>query len=562
MATLRMQFNELKVLLSEILNKQKYLCATADAWSTRAQSYLGMTIHYIDRESYQRQSFLLAFRQLHGKQSYDVLANIIYAIFNEFGSILSRTVNIVTDGGSNFGKMFKHYGAQIEEVTVNADAGDEDDENDDNSNRDDFQFENADENLYFMEDINGDIFVNEILHLNGSNIDSIENKDADSDGGFDTYLSEVPIETALPTIAPLPAQKRCESHKLNLLERDFETKFLNTTAQGRLCHAMSKLHTLWVLIRRSSQAKDICKEIIGRCLIAPNDTRWNSKPDAVKLVMKSDIQKNVNKLIAELKSKLKSQSAKNLQMLTHGDFVVLSVYVMVMDPVAQSLDVMQREFNGSQGYILPVLNSMKHRIERIEETSPIVRDFKSAMIQAIDSRFRGYFSFDASNKELLLASITEPKIKTNFIENDDDLLYTKNLLMTECKKIKIEELAIIDQNQDVENVPNVDDGNSFLISFAKNRNFRRDSLDVQIESEVARFLADDRTEISILNEFPNVREVYFKYNTTMSSSAPVERVFSQSKIISTDRRNRLSSEHFEQAMMLKLNKSLLKKIIV
>lgn len=77
-----------------------------------------------------------------------------------------------------------------------------------------------------------------------------------------------------------------------------------------------------------------------------------------------------------------------------------------MEPVAQSLDVMQRELRSSQGYILPVLTSMKHRIEQIKESPNIVQDFKTAMIQAIDNRFQKYFSFDPSNDELLLASIT------------------------------------------------------------------------------------------------------------------------------------------------------------
>lgn len=81
----------------------------------------------------------------------------------------------------------------------------------------------------------------------------------------------------------------------------------------------------------------------------------------------------------------------------------------------------------------------------------------------------------------------------------------------------------------------------------------RSSIENDIEFEVARYLMDVRTDNIILNEYPNVREVYFKFNTTLSSSAPVEGVFSQSMMIFTPRRNRLSVSNFEIALMYKHN---------
>lgn len=86
---------------------------------------------------------------------------------------------------------------------------------------------------------------------------------------------------------------------------------------------------------------------------------------------------------------------------------------------------------------------------------------------------------------------------------------------------------------------------------------RRNSLENNIDSEISRYLNDERIDLSILNDFPSIREIYFRYNTTLSSSAPVERLFSRSKIIFRPQRNRLSAENFERALLLNINSELL-----
>lgn len=52
MKTLDNQFNAMKNALKECLSKQKYLRATADGWTSRAQSYLGVTIHFINSQTF------------------------------------------------------------------------------------------------------------------------------------------------------------------------------------------------------------------------------------------------------------------------------------------------------------------------------------------------------------------------------------------------------------------------------------------------------------------------------------------------------------------------------
>lgn len=355
----------------------------------------------------------------------------------------------------------------------------------------------------------------------------------------------------MPCTIELPPQARCMPHKFNLVSKDFR-KRLSGMAKNGLNNTLEKLNTLWVLTHRSSYAKSICLDILKHCLPTPTETRWNSEFDAVKFCNRPDIINKLNPLIKELKNKLKCKSALNLQILTSQDMTVITQYIKVMEPVACALDVLQKEFNGSQGYILPVLHSMKRRMDEIESNTNIARDFKSAMLEAINYRFSHYFLFNDTNRHLLLASLTLPQIQTNFIENDDDIIFAKNLLINECKKLKI-------GNSEVEQCAPQKSTDDFLISFAEQRNHRRTSYENAIESEVSRYLMDSRTEYAIFNEFPHVCEIYYMYNTTLSSSAPVERVFSQSTMIYTPRRNRISGEHFEKTLLLKHNRQLLEE---
>lgn len=149
-----------------------------------------------------------------------------------------------------------------------------------------------------------------------------------------------------------------------------------------------------------------------------------------------------------------------------------------------------------------------------------------------------------------------PNMKTDFIESDDDFNKAKQFLIAECRKIKDNQKGGANgdthtQQQSAKNQEN------FFVRFGAQRLTRANSIESECESEVARFLSDERTEKEILNEYPTIREVYFKFNTTLSSSGAVERLFSQSLMIFTPRRNRISADNFEKTLLLKHNRKLI-----
>lgn len=575
-STLATEFKKMKAELKETLQQQKHVCLTADAWSSRAQSYLGVTVHFLNSD-FQRESYVLAFKQMFCKQTYKELAEAMANIFTDYNISKSQITNIVTDGGSNFAKMFKIYGKSIdavvttttrESVSPDLDAL----ENDADPQDDDDHAEAGPSETPTMSDINGEAFLNEILQFDNvdpnNHIDEYvrleegmedfahqANSTSESRGeAVDSYFGS-DVNPNEESNIEMPPQRRCVSHLLNLTSSDFENIFLPENAKKVYTQTFSKLHTLWTLIHCSSLAKTTCKKVLNVILISPNDTRWNAFFDAVRMCNDSKIKPHLNRLIQQLKSDLQCASAKHLSILTHHDFVVIEQYVKVFEPVAISLDIMQKEKNASQGYIMPVLISMRHRVAQIDTSTTLARDFQTAMVKSIDKRFSQYFIFAECNKDLLLAAISFPRIKTSFIKEDDDIIFAKNLLIAECKYLVSDALVNDRENASLSNKSTENDG--FLITYSSNEKNRRSSIDCEIDTEVSRFLCDMRTENSILNEYPNVKAVYFKYNTTLSSSAPIERVFSQSGLIFTPRRNKLSSENFERTVLLKHNRKLI-----
>ena len=73
-------------------------------------------------------------------------------------------------------------------------------------------------------------------------------------------------------------------------------------------------------------------------------------------------------------------------------------------------------------------------------------------------------------------------------------------------------------------------------------------------TEVDRYLADSCTELSSLNSYPNIKNLYISLNTGLPASAAVERVFSLGGRTFSPMRPRLSTEHFEMMAFLRLAK--------
>lgn len=99
------KYMQIKLKLMELIERAKYVCLTADGWTNKGRSFLGITIHMFDDEL-NKESYLLAFRRLFGRHTYDALKDVLLSVMNEFKIKVSKVTHIVTDGAST-GQMVK-----------------------------------------------------------------------------------------------------------------------------------------------------------------------------------------------------------------------------------------------------------------------------------------------------------------------------------------------------------------------------------------------------------------------------------------------------------------------
>lgn len=72
-------------------------------------------------------------------------------------------------------------------------------------------------------------------------------------------------------------------------------------------------------------------------------------------------------------------------------------------------------------------------------------------------------------------------------------------------------------------------------------------------TELSRFLLDQRKDLKMLDEFPIIREIFFRYNTQLPTSAIVERMFSFATLLDDPNRGRILPANFEASVLIKAN---------
>lgn len=108
------KFDEHKTTLTTLLSLAEYVCCTADIWSTKRKSFMGVTVHWIDKDTLERQSKLLCCRRFYSPHDNVRIAELLSDIYTEFG-ITFKVIGTVIDNASNFTKAFKTFGISIDE---------------------------------------------------------------------------------------------------------------------------------------------------------------------------------------------------------------------------------------------------------------------------------------------------------------------------------------------------------------------------------------------------------------------------------------------------------------
>ena len=497
------KFDHMQHNLKYEFSSTLFICTTADIWSSCNRSFLGMMAHWFSSDAtdnFHRKSAALACLRFKGKHSYDRIASGISQIHAQY-NIEEKVQKTCTDNGSNMIKAFVEsdkYKLQLQyAATADCDnSGDETDADDESVQDDDAgQLDN----------------LNEV-------IEEQSGRQQDNDG------ADVGVT--------LPPHMRCCSHTLNLVATRDAERALSEPAYKKIYRlSMAKATAIWNATSRSTKAADAVFDIVKRRFIVPCPTRWNSYYEAVKCIVQAE--NHLKDICAVL----------NLPQLLHQEVAFLREYLSLMEPLARALDVLQGDQNACLGFVLPTLKLLKTKLNGVPLS--LDKPLHEALLDGINTRFSHVFN----DTEFLLAAVSHPKFKLYWID-DAELKVRCSMLLLKAVQDETASASTTHQTS----MPTMDSASNSVHSDTDFFSDLRHN-----EGQEARphlqYLQDPTCELSMLNKHKSVKSIFLRYNSTIPSSAPVERLFSTGAIVLCKRRNRLHDDLFEKLLLLKINKN-------
>ena len=417
------EFVHLKRQMKNIFADQEFVGISIDGWSKNSKSFMGYTATFLEPETLERHVVALACRRIKGSHTWDVCANNIEEVLNEF-NILNSTKMCTTDGASNFQKCFVMCGTQtlVQETQTQNTAQQERTQQDE-----DDEYEEMD-----ME-IDRDLATDDE--------DDDDNEDAHADVRDDPYIAPFNIGERFDQAIDdgelddqrLPFRIRCQAHNLNLLATtDAKNADKNQRYSKISSGFMAKVKKLWKAQSRSILKAETIEKHVGSRLKTPGATRWNSTYDSLlSLKQKMDKKKSTFK---ELLQEIGERKFTNDELTWHKEWLRLN------RPIAQCLDRMQADVG--LGHALPLIVFCKKQLKKVVEDreSPleVCQPLGKALLDGVKKRFDEYFEVN----EWVLAAVSTPQFKLNWLT--DDLAYKKDsakeLLLEEVRRIHEEQI--------------------------------------------------------------------------------------------------------------------------
>lgn len=233
-----------------------------------------------------------------------------------------------------------------------------------------------------------------------------------------------------------------------------------------------------------------------------------------------------------------------------------------MGPLATSLDKLQGEKSCFLGYVAPSILAL--RLLMIQMNDLIhCRTLCLKIISSIERRFDYIIDLKKmKSKPYILSAISHPKFKLTWVP-ERYKHYCKQIFLEEC--ILISSSSVDNFNTEEHLDGNSSDEDFFqILSEVPSSSYSNLNLDVDnqtnqsfVNNQVSSYLNTNNKDLTVLDSYSIIKQIFFKYNTTLPSSAPVERLFSSGSQIMTPRRNRLNDKTFEMLLCcrcLQLNK--------
>ncbi|XP_011476547.1 uncharacterized protein LOC101164561 [Oryzias latipes] len=365
---------------------------------------------------------------------------------------------------------------------------------------------------------------------------AVDTTETDDDIGFYENVSAVlEGEPEQDMLLFLPSVQRCASHTL---EQIVNEDFWQAVSQGPMCQlfysAMAKVFAMWNKCHHLQVGLDAAEEIGKMALAVPAVIRWNVEYCAVQKIV-SLSERELTELCARLE----------VPRLLAEELSFLKEYVTVFHPLAFALELFQAEQKCYLGLVIPTVLSLKNKLNEQKDAANYFSDVIKSIVVAIEVRFQELFT----STEAKIATATTPQFRLWWMAASEREEMC-SLLATEASQMDPCSTTEANTSRSLSTIKSEDD--FFSYGSAKT------TVKIQqwgVTEEVRKYVEGTGKSLECLQDFPRVKQLFLKYNTTLPSTAPVQRLFSQKGNLVTSQRNSLTDDYFERIQLLRYNSS-------
>ncbi|CAF1511795.1 unnamed protein product [Adineta ricciae] len=475
------------------------------------------------------------------------------------------------------------------------------------------------ENIVNSFDINGKL-VRLVTDNASNNIKAYENliipgfesyfetEDDDNDeGGSDIDLDGFLDEEANEPDIPVDMKK--DSNMIELIKNSFD----NVTSSNELLRIPCFAHSIQLVVndglKQTSSIQSVLTKVakiaklshsstifaekleqINKSIPKANKTRWNSQFNTIEKVL-SIPSLELNDILITLKR-------KDLCLLTK-DFDILNEFVSLFTLFADATTITQSENIPSISYVAPTLLSIYYDLLNERSSVRYTSSLCDALSSSLVARFGGLFEqlhipIDSSIKRkctyelykdeiFLYSPFLDTKFKLHWI-NESSLPYdTKKTVCDKITKLVYDHCVVLhhlDQSATAAFETSIvlpssepttpltptrsTSKRKSLFSNIEQKTNKRQKTDAFsfIRDEISIYLHDDDDSDRLLlinqaNKFKTLTKLATKILSVPATSAPVERIFSQSGFLFRQHRAKMSRRTLQMLTMLKCNHGLL-----
>lgn len=357
----------------------------------------------------------------------------------------------------------------------------------------------------------------------------------DDIGAYENVSAILEGEPEQDVLLFLPAVQRCASHTLQLIVSE---DFWQAVSRGPMCQlhygAMAKVCAIWSKCHHLHVGLDAAEEIGKMALVVPAVICWNVEYCAVQKVM-SLTERELTELCARLE----------VARLQPEEMAFLREYVTVFHPLAFALELFQAEQKCYLGLVIPTLLSLKNKLSEQKDSANYLGDVIGAVVAAIDARFQELFG----STEARIATATTPQFRLWWMGASEREEMCA-LLATEAGQMDPSNVVEANTSRRMSTIESEDD----FFSYGS----VKPAAQIQqrgVMEEVRKYVEGSGKSLDCLQDFPRVKQLFLKYNTTLPSAAPVQRLFSQKGNLVTSQRNFLTDDYFERIQLLRYNRN-------